>query len=183
MNDSTHRAMAASEEQASQFVLNLLDADDRQHFEAQLRRDADLRSLVQRSQAGLEFEVFAETPLPAPARIWAKILERTRMNGAEVLVLPRPLYRWVPRLSAFAACLAVGALRHSWWLTTGPSSIGLLGHLGSQSSTRSVSVPPALDAHQETVSGLVATVSKAARTATNNLGNGVQRGAEYLVQR
>lgn len=176
MNDSTHRAMAASEEQASLYVLNLLDADDRQHFEAQLRRDADLRSLVQRFQAGLEFEVFAETPPPAPVRIWAKILERTRMDGAQVLVFPRPLYRWVPRLSAVAACLAVGALLHSWWLTTGPSSIGLLGHLGSQSSTRSVSAPPALDAHQETVSGLVATVPKAARTATNDLGIGSNAG-------
>lgn len=164
--------MVASEEQASLYVLNLLDADDRQRFEAQLRRDTDLRGMVQRFQAGLETEVFDETPPPAPVRIWAKILERTRMNGAQVLVFPRPLYRWVPRLSAVAACLAVGALLHSWWLTTGPSSIGLLGHLGSQSSTRSVSAPPALDAHQETVSGLVATVPKAARTATNNLGIG-----------
>ena len=170
MNDSTHRATAASEEQASLYVLNLLDANDRQHFEAQLRRDADLRGMVQRFQAGLEFEVFAETPPPAPARIWAKILERTRMDGAQVLVFPRPLYRWVQRMSAVAACLAVGALLHSWWLTTRHSSVGWFGHSGPQSSTRSGAAAPASDPHQQTVSGVVATVPKAARLSTNDLG-------------
>ena len=117
--------MVASEEQASLYVLNLLDADDRQRFEAQLRRDTDLRGMVQRFQAGLETEVFDETAPPAPARIWAKILERTRMDGAEVLLFPRPFYRWVQRLSAAAACLALGAILHSWWLTTRDPATGV----------------------------------------------------------
>lgn len=176
MNDFTHRAMVASEEQASLYVLNLLDANDRQRFETQLRRDASLRGMVQRFQAGLEAEVFAETAPPAPARIWAKILDRTRMDGAQVLVFPRPLHRWAQRLSAAAACLAVGALLHSWWLTTRDPAMSVAGHPGPRSSTRSGSAAPAADVHQETVSMPVATVPNADRPSTNGSGIGSNAG-------
>jgi anti-sigma-K factor RskA len=161
--------MVASEEQASLYVLNLLDADDRQRFEAQLRRDTDLRGMVQRFQAGLETEVFDETAPPAPARIWAKILERTRMDGAQVLLFPRPFHRWVQRLSAAAACLALGAILHSWWLTTGDPATDATGLPGPWSSIRSVSAVPAVDAQQETVSADVASVPKADTSSTNGL--------------
>ena len=167
MNDSTHRAMVASEEQASLYVLNLLDTDDRRLFEAQLRCDTNLRGIVQRLQAGLETEVFAETAPPASPRIWAKILERTRMDGAQVLMFPRSFSRWAQRLSAAAACLVLGATLHSWWLTTRYPVLGVAGHPGLRFSTRSVSVAPAVDVHQETVSMAVATIPKADRPSTN----------------
>ena len=176
MNDSTHRAMVASEEQASLYVLNLLDADDRQLFEVQLRRDTDLRGMVQRFQAGLETEVFAETAPPAPARIWAKILERTRMDGAQVLMFPRPFHRWAQRLSAAAACLILGAILHSWWLTTRYPPMGVAGYPGVRSSTRMVSAATAVEAHQEPVSMAVATVPKADRPSTNGSGIGSNAG-------
>lgn len=167
MNDSTHRAMVASEEQASLYVLDLLDADDLQLFEAQLRRDTNLRGVVQRFQAGLETEVFAETAPPAPARIWAKILERTRRDGAQVLMFPRPFRRWAQRLSAAAACLALGAILHSWWLTTRYPVMGVAGDPDLRVSTRSVPVAPAVDVYQETVSMDVATIPKPDRPSTN----------------
>ena len=168
--------MVASEEQASLYVLNLLDADDRQRFEAQLRRDTDLRGMVQRFQAGLETEVFDETAPPAPARIWAKILERTRMDGAQVLLFPRPFHRWVQRLSAAAACLALGAILHSWWLTTGDLATDITGLSGPRSSIRSVYAVPAVDAQQETVSADVASVPKADTSSTNGLVIGPNAG-------
>jgi len=176
MNDSTDRAMVASEEQASLYVLNLLDADDRQRFEAQLRRDTDLRGMVQRFQAGLETEVFDETAPPAPARIWAKILERTRMDGAQVLLFPKSVHRWVQRLSAAAACLALGAILHSWWLTTGDLATDITGLSGPRSSIRSVSAEPAVDAQQETVSADVTSVLKADTSYTNGLVIGPNAG-------
>ena len=117
MNDSTQRVIVGSEEQASLYVLKLLDIHDQQLFEARLRRDADLRGVVRGLQAGLEAEVFADPAPPAPARIWGKILERTRMDGAQVLVFPKPLFRRVQQLSALAASLTLGAILHSWWLT------------------------------------------------------------------
>lgn len=167
MNDSTHRAMVASEEQASLYVLNLLDTDDRRLFEAQLRRDTDLRGMVQRFQAGLETEVFAETAPPAPARIWAKILERTQMDGAHVLMFPRPFHRWAQRLSAAAACLILGAILHSWWLTTSYPPMGVAGYPGVRSSTRMVSAASAVEAYQEPVSMAVATIPKPDHPSTN----------------
>jgi anti-sigma-K factor RskA len=168
--------MVASEEQASLYVLNLLDADDRQRFEAQLRRDTDLRGMVQRFQAGLETEVFDETAPLAPARIWAKILERTRMDGAQVLLFPRPFHRWVQRLSAAAACLALGAILHSWWLTTGDPATDATGLPGPWSSIRSVYAVPAVDAQQEMVSADVASVPKADTSSTNGLVIGPNAG-------
>ena len=107
------------EEQASLYVLGLLDAPDRRLFESRLRTDAELRGLVQGLQSGLESEVFGESAVPAPARIWGKILERTRDIGGPVLLFPRPLVHvlspWVPPVLAAAACLLMGFFIHAWW--------------------------------------------------------------------
>lgn len=89
------------------------------------------------------------------------------MDGAQVLMFPRPFRRWALRLSAAAACLAVGAILHSWWLTTRYPVLGVAGHPGLRSLTRSVSVAPAVDVHQETVSMAVATIPKPNRPSTN----------------
>lgn len=113
MTDPNPSAQTASEEQASLYILDLLDAAERQAFEQRLRRDADLRGLVHGFQSALEAEVFAEPAPAAPARVWGKILERTRMDGAQVLMFPESLRRWMPRLAAMAACLALGAFLQS----------------------------------------------------------------------
>ena len=162
MNDSTQRAIVGSEEQASLYVLNLLDAHDQQLFEAQLRRDADLRGVVRGLQAVLETEVFDDPAPPAPARIWGKILERTRMDGAQVLAFPKPMFRRVQHLSALAASLTLGAILHSWWLTVRHPSMTVAG-LDSQSgrggSVASASGAPGVGGNQE-VSLMASTASK-----------------------
>jgi len=169
MNDSTQRVIVGSEEQASLYVLNLLDIHDQQLFEAQLRRDADLRGVVRGLQAGLEAEVFADPAPPAPARIWGKILERTRMDGAQVLVFPKPLFRRVQQLSALAASLTLGAILHSWWLTVRNPAMTfarLDSHSGRGGSVSSVSGAPGVDGNPE-VSMIASTASKGGLGSSN----------------
>jgi len=169
MNDSTQRAIVGSEEQASLYVLNLLDAHDQQLFEAQLRRDADLRGVVRGLQAVLEAEVFDDPAPPAPARIWGKILERTRMDGAQVLAFPKPMFRRVQQLSALAASLTLGAILHSWWLTVRNPSMTVAG-LDSQSgrggSVSSASGAPGVGGNQEG-SMIASTASKGGLASSN----------------
>lgn len=123
MTDPNPRAQTDSEERASLYVLDLLDASERQAFERQLRRDAELRGLVHGFQSALEAEVFGEPAPAAPARVWGKILERTRMDGAPVLLFPEPLRRWIPRVAAMAACLVLGALIQSLWPAGGRAAV------------------------------------------------------------
>ena len=70
MTDPNPRGHTDPEERASLYVLDLLDASDRQAFEHQLRRDAELRGLVHGFQSALEAEVFGEPAPSAPARVW-----------------------------------------------------------------------------------------------------------------
>lgn len=123
MTDPNPRGHTDPEERASLYVLDLLDASDRQAFEHQLRRDAELRGLVHGFQSALEAEVFGEPAPSAPARVWGKILERTRMDGAQVLLFPEPLRRWIPRLAAMAACFALGALLQPLWTAGGRTEV------------------------------------------------------------
>ena len=123
MTDPNPRGHTDPEERASLYVLDLLDASDRQAFEHQLRRDAELRGLVHGFQSALEAEVFGEPAPSAPARVWGKILERTRMDGAQVLLFPEPLRRWIPRLAAMAACFTLGALLQPLWTAGGRTEV------------------------------------------------------------
>lgn len=109
MTDPHPHTPTVSEEQASLYVLHLMDAQERRSFEQRLRRDAELRRCVQSLQGALEAEVFMEPAPAAPSRVWGKILERTRRDGTRMLPFPPPLLRWGPRLAAMAACLALGA--------------------------------------------------------------------------
>lgn len=131
MTDPNPRAQIETEERASLYVLDLLDATERQCFEQRLRRDADLRGLVRGLEATLESEVFAEPAPVAPARVWGKILERTRMDGAQVLVFPESVRRWAVRLSAMAACLVLGALLQAWWTSGGGTAVVRRGSVES----------------------------------------------------
>ena len=115
MTDSQHSSHSLSEEQSSLYVLGLMSGSERRDFERQLRGDAELRRTVRGLESALEGEVFGEPAPAAPARVWGKILERTRNDGAQVLLFPQPLLRWVPRLTAMAACLVLGSVLHSWW--------------------------------------------------------------------
>lgn len=170
MTDSNHRAMASTiEEQASLYVLGLLDAPDRRLFESRLRTDAELRGLVQGLQSGLESEVFGESAVPAPARIWGKILERTRDIGGPVLLFPRPLVHvlspWVPPVLAAAACLLMGFFIHAWWAsprdpaTTIAAVSSPTGLPHSNSSTRSVAGTPAIAGPQDSGKSRSSTVT------------------------
>lgn len=137
MTDSDPRTQAFSDEQASLYVLDLLETHERQSFERRLRSDADLRRTVHGLQSALEAEVFNDPAPVAPARIWGKIQERTRSDGARVLRFPMRLSRWAPRLAAMAACLALGAFLHSLWSGGGPSGpprVGVASAPGSVTS-------------------------------------------------
>lgn len=104
-----------SEEQASLYVLDLLEARERRFFERRLHRDADLRRRVHGLQAALEAEVFTDPAPSAPSRIWGKILERTRSDGFRWLAFPVTFRHPVPQLAAMAACLVLGAFLHVLW--------------------------------------------------------------------
>ena len=127
MTDPHSNSQSLSEEQASLYVLGLMSEPDRRDFERQLRGDAELRGTLRGLESALESEVFGEPAPVAPARVWGKILERTRMDGAQVLLFPQPILRWAPRLAAMAACLILGAVLHSWWSIDGTARIARVG--------------------------------------------------------
>ena len=127
MTDPHSNSQSLSEEQASLYVLGLMSEPDRRDFERQLRGDAELRGTLRGLESALESEVFGEPAPVAPARVWGKILERTRMDGAQVLLFPQPILRWAPRLAAMAAFLILGAVLHSWWSIDGMARIARVG--------------------------------------------------------
>lgn len=106
---------AVTEERSSLYVLDLLPADERRQFEAQLGREAGLRELVRELQANLDAEVFHEPAPAAPLSVWGRISAQTRSDDAPVLKFPAVAQRWGQRLLAAAASLALGAGLHSWW--------------------------------------------------------------------
>lgn len=106
---------AVTEERASLYVLDLLPADERRQFEAQLGREAGLRELVRELQANLDAEVFQEPAPAAPLSVWGRISAQTRSDDAPVLKFPAAAQLWSQRLLAAAACLTLGAGIHSWW--------------------------------------------------------------------
>lgn len=115
MTDPNPPTDDVSEEQASLYVLDLLEARERSSFERRLRRDADLRRRVHGLQSTLEAEVFTDPAPPAPSRIWGKILERTRTDGFRLLPFPGTVRHPLRQLVAVAACLALGAFLHVLW--------------------------------------------------------------------
>lgn len=115
MTDPQPSSQSFAEEQASLYVLGLMSEPERHSFERQLRGDAELRGTVRGLESAIEGEVFGQPAPVAPARVWGKILGRTRIDGAQTLRFPRPILRWAPRLAAVAACLVLGAVLNSWW--------------------------------------------------------------------
>ncbi len=123
MTDSTVPTQAVAEEQASLYVLDLMDTKERRSCERRLNSDADLRRCVHGLRAALEAEVFIDPAPSAPSRVWGKILERTRKDGARLLPFPKAIRRWIPQVAAMAACLALGAFLHVLWSRGGGSGL------------------------------------------------------------
>jgi anti-sigma-K factor RskA len=106
---------AVTEERAGLYALDLLPADERRQFEAQLGREAGLRELLRELQANLDAEVFQEPAPAAPLSVWGRISAQTRSDDAPVLKFPAAAQLWSQRFLAAAACLILGAGIHSWW--------------------------------------------------------------------
>ena len=96
------------EEQASLYVLGLLEGDELRAFEAQLAADADLRSHVDRLTEAAAQLAHTAPPRPLPAGVEARIFSEIRADkGQAEAIAPRPV-NWIPW--ALAACLAVACV-------------------------------------------------------------------------
>jgi anti-sigma-K factor RskA len=118
---------AVTEERAGLYALDLLPADERRQFEAQLGREAGLRELLRELQANLDAEVFQEPAPAAPLSVWGRISAQTRSDDAPVLKFPATARSWGQRLLAAAACLALGAGIQSWWGNRPASPVPVAG--------------------------------------------------------
>jgi anti-sigma-K factor RskA len=118
---------AVTEERAGLYALDLLPADERRQFEAQLGREAGLRELLRELQANLDAEVFQEPAPAAPLSVWGRISAQTRSDDAPVLKFPAAAQLWSQRFLAAAACLILGAGIHSWWGNRPASPVPVAG--------------------------------------------------------
>jgi anti-sigma-K factor RskA len=118
---------AVTEERAGLYALDLLPADERRQFEAQLGREAGLRELVRELQANLDAEVFQEPAPAAPLSVWGRISAQTRSDDTPVLKFPAAARLWGQRFLAAAACLTLGAGIHSWWGNRPASPVPVAG--------------------------------------------------------
>ena len=96
------------EEQASLYVLGLLEGDELRAFEAQLAADGELRSHVDRLTDAAAQLAHTAPARPLPAHLEAQILSAIRSEKAVPEILPRATARWIPW--AVAAGLAVACL-------------------------------------------------------------------------
>lgn len=114
MTDTRPHFDAATEEQASLYVLELLPADTHREFDERLAADPALRELVRDLQGNLDALVFSDPPRPAPLSVWGRIAAEVKQPEAKVLVFPSWAVTWATRALAAAACVAFGALLHAW---------------------------------------------------------------------
>jgi anti-sigma-K factor RskA len=104
-----------TEEEASLYVLGLLDAEEALKFEAAMAADPELADRVARLETGAAALAWTAPPREPPAGLRASLMERIKGEepGRSKVIVPFPiLWAWLPW--AAAACLAVVAANFAY---------------------------------------------------------------------
>jgi anti-sigma-K factor RskA len=129
-------ADSRTEEQASLYVLDLLEAQEKRDFEERRRVDPEVDHLVRELQVGLEGLALGVAPAVPHPRVMEKILEEAQGRSRAQLMVS-----WLKAGLPLAACLALGWLIATYTIPRHyrvPGSAASTA--GSGNSTRSV--PP-----------------------------------------
>lgn len=102
-------------DEAARYVLDQLSPNARHAFELQLTQSAELRTLVQELEEGVEAMARAVPQRPSPPQTWHPI-EQAIAREAERKIIRPPFWSawWRSGWAAAAACL-VAFLSYAWW--------------------------------------------------------------------
>ncbi len=102
-------------DEAARYVLGQLPPAARHEFEVQLTQSAELRTLVQELEEGVEAMAHAAPPQPLPPQTWAPIEQAIAREVQRKVVTPALWANWWRSGWAAAAACLLAFLSYVWW--------------------------------------------------------------------